>query len=311
MSDKKKILVTGATGAQGGSVARHLLAAGKFSVRGLTRHPDSEKALSLRKAGAEVVQGDLENLESLRAALKDCYGVFGVTNFWEHFTGEYQEGINLVDAVAAAKVPYFIFSSLPHVKKLTKGELDVPHFDLKGQIEEYARSLGLKAAFIHPAFYYENFLAFFPPKKKEDGSFGIGFPQGETPLSGVAAEDIGGVVRVMFEQPDAFRDKVVGIVGDDLTGAQYAEIMSRGLGVPVTYEHIPREVFASFGFPGAEDLANMFDYNRRYIPNRKVDIEQSRALYPQMQSFSTWMQANKGALAAALGLAQRPMASSK
>src|SRR5689334_15924545 len=102
MVDKRMILVTGATGAQGGGVARQLLKDAKFRVRCLTRDPKSPKAAALGRAGAELVKGDLADTRSLTAALTGCYGCFGVTNFWEHFGGEYQHGINLVDAVKAA-----------------------------------------------------------------------------------------------------------------------------------------------------------------------------------------------------------------
>ena len=139
----RTILVTGATGAQGGSVARHLLERGRFAVRALTRNPGSEAANALRDAGAEVVQGDLNDPASLRAALAGCYGCFGVTNFWEHFGGEEEQGRNLIDAVAASDIQHFVFSSLPHVSKPTGGELDVPHFDIKARVEDYAREKDL------------------------------------------------------------------------------------------------------------------------------------------------------------------------
>ncbi|MFQ5817624.1 MAG: NmrA/HSCARG family protein [Terriglobia bacterium] len=293
MTEPKTILVTGATGAQGGGVARQLLAGGKFAVRCLSRNPNSEKATALKQAGAEVVKGDFEDVASLRSALTGCYGVFGVTNYWEHFEKEYPQGKNLMDAVAAAKVEHFVFSALPYAKKLTQGALAVPHFDSKGQLEEYGRGRGLAATFVHVAFYFENFLFFFPPQKQADGTFSFGFPQGDTPLAGVAVEDVGGVVAAIFDRRAEFRGKTVGIVGDDLPSQRYAEIMTRVLGKKVVYNYIPREVFASFTFPGAEDLANMFEFNRLHIPNRKADLEQSRTLYPRMQSFESWLTANK------------------
>ncbi|MBN1362805.1 MAG: NmrA/HSCARG family protein [Sedimentisphaerales bacterium] len=300
----RTILVVGATGAQGGSAARHLLSRGKFAVRALTRHPDSDKAAALRKAGAEVVQGDLDDRESLRAALKGCYGAFGVTNFWEHFEQEYGEGKNLLDAVASAGLTHFVFSTLPYCKKISGGTLEVPHFDLKAQLEEYARRLKLNATFIHCAFYFENFLFFLPPKRQDDGTFAFGFPQGDVPLAGVSVEDMGSIVAPIFERPDEYLGKVVGIVGDDLTGAQYAEKMARILGNKVVYNHIPRETFASFGFPGAEDLANMFEFNRLYIPNRQADLHACRALNPKMQTFETWLKSHRGAFDKVFGREQ-------
>ena len=294
MTDQKIVLVTGATGAQGGSVARHLLADGRFAVRCLSRNPGAERALALREAGAEVVQGDLDNIANLRAAMEDCYGVFGVTNYWEHFEKEYQQGKNLVDAVATSNVKHFIFSTLPYVGKITNGKLEVPHFDIKGQLEGHARDLGLPATFVHVAFYFENFLSYFPPLKQDDGSYAFGFPQGDTSLAGVAVEDVGGVVGAVFESPEEFKDKVVGIVGDDLRPNEYAEIMTRVLGKTIVYNYIPREVFAAFDFPGADDLANMFEFYRLYVPTRQADMAESRALYPRIQTFESWLTATKG-----------------
>ncbi len=293
MSNKKTILVTGATGAQGGSVARHLLRSGLFSVRALTRNPDSAKALALRQAGAEVLKGDLDDLRSLQVAVDGCYGVFGVTSYWEHFDHELQHGRNLIITVRTSDVEHFVFSSLPHAKRLTHGALEVPHFDMKGELEEHARQVKPGSTFVHVAFYFENFLTFFPLQDRGHGTFGFAFPQGDTPLAGVAVDDIGGVVAAIFQRPDQFRDKTVGVVGDDLPPKTYAETMSRVLGRKVIYEYIPRSVFASFGFPGADDLANMFEFNRLYIPNRQADLTESRSLYPAMQTFATWMWAHR------------------
>jgi uncharacterized protein YbjT (DUF2867 family) len=293
MSSRPTILVTGATGAQGGSVARHLLASGRYAVRALTRDPESEKAKALAAAGADLARGDLSDPAALRAALAGCDGAFGVTNFWEHFGKELEQGRNLIEAVAAAGVQRFVFSSLPSIEKISGGELKSPHFDIKARLEDHARGLGVPAAFVQLAFYYENFLYFFPPKRQADGSFRFGFPQGDTPLAGLSVADLGGVVLPIFDRFAEFRGQAFYVAGDDLPAARYAELMSRALGVNVVYEHVPREVFAGFGFPGAEDLADMFDFYRRYVPSRAQDVAASRALYPRLQSFETWVAANR------------------
>ena len=293
MSEKETILVTGATGAEGGGVVRHLLKAGKFNVRCLTRNPESEKARALQTEGAEIVRGDLDKPESLASAMKDCYGVFGITNFWDHFEKESFHGKNLIDAVKESGIRHFVFSTLPYAHKLSEWKLEVPPFDLKARMEDYARSLKLPATYAHVAFYYENFLNFFSPKLQEDGSFMFGFPQGETSLAAVAVDDIGAVIAMIFHRPGEFLDKTVGIVGDDLPCSQYAEIMSRVLGKKIIYRYIPREVFAKLGFLGAEDLANIFEYNRLFIPNRQADLEQSLSLYPDLKRFESWVEANK------------------
>lgn len=299
MAQQGTILVTGATGAQGGSVARHLLAAGKFSVRGMTRKPKSEAALALKNAGAEVVHGDMDDIESIKSAVEGCYGVFGVTSFWEHFEKEYAQGKNLVDAVAGANVRHFVFSTLPSVRKIAK-ELEVPHFETKAALEDHTRSAGIPSTFIHVAFYFENFLGFFPPRRGPDGTYTFGFPQGNTPLAGVAVEDVGGIVARIFERREEFIGKTVGIVGDELPAAKYAEAMTRELGKPVVYNHIPREVFAKFGFPGAEDLADMFEFYRKHVPSRRDDLAQCRSLHPGIQTFDRWLSKHKESFLAVL-----------
>ena len=291
----KRILVIGATGAQGGSVARHLLARGEFAVRALTRNPDSEGAQALRALGAEVVQGTLDDRASLRSALKDCYGAFGVTSYWEHFDKELDHGRNLINAVAGSTVEHFVFSSLQSMAGESKGELKVPHCDQKHELEQYTKSLGIPSTFVYVAFYYDNFFSFFPPRKGLDGAYHFGFPQGDTPLAGVAAEDIGGPVAAIFADPAGFVGTRVGIAGDDLAGSEYAGAMSRVSGKTVRYNFIPREVFASFPFPGADDLAAMFEFNRRFIPSRSADVEQSRTLYPAMQTFEQWASSRRDA----------------
>jgi len=294
---KKTILVIGATGAQGGSVARHLLARGNFAVRAFTRNPDSPAAQALRERGAEIAAGDLTDRSSLRAALRGCYGTFGVTNYWEHFEREPEHGRNLINAVAGSEVEHFVFSSLPSAKMRSNGELHVPHFDQKHQLENYARMLGIASTFVHVAFYFDNFLTFFPPRNHGDGKYRFGFPQGDVPLAAVAVEDMGGVVTEIFDRPAEFIGRTVGIVGDDRPAASYAAALSDAVGHPVHYDPIPREVFAAFPFPGAADLADMFEFNRRYIPSRLEDLEESRALYPGMQTFEQWAAANRDALA--------------
>lgn len=287
----KTILITGATGAQGGSVARHLLQdKDEFRVKCLTRNPQSDAARKLADLGAEIVQGDLSNKASLVHALEGCQLVFGVTNFWEHFEHEVQHGKNLIDAIASSDIEHLVLSTLPSADLLSGGSLSVPHFETKAALEEYCKSkAGVPYTFVHPAFYFENFLSFFPPQPNGDGTFGFGFPQGETPLAGIAIEDLGGIVKAVFKQPNIYIGRTVGAVAEDMPCGGYARHMSEVLGVNITYTDIPREIFASFGFPGAEDLANMFTLNKLYITNRQKDRVESHQLYPQLKSFAQWL----------------------
>lgn len=292
MKQKLTILVTGATGAQGGSVARALLEGGKFAVRALTRNASSTQAQELARAGAEVVEGTMDDIESLKRAMKGCYGVFGVTNFWEHFEKEYRHGKNLIDAVDQTDIKHFVFSSLANYHKISKGTLSVPHYDIKAALEDYTKQLQIPATFVRMAFYYENFINFFPLQKDEDGGYYFAFPQ-DNNLAAVSVEDLGGVVASIFDHPYEYKGRVVGVVGENRPSAQYAATMSKVLGKKVSYKYIPRDVFAGFGFPGAEDLANMFEVQRSYVPDQQLDLIESYGLNPKMQTFENWLIKNK------------------
>jgi Predicted nucleoside-diphosphate-sugar epimerases len=300
MTTFQRILVVGATGAQGGSVARHLLRAGSVSVRCLTRRPHSTAATELASLGGELVEGDLSDPTSLRAALRGCDGAFGVTDYWEHFEREFDHGRNLVEALLACGIQHAVISTLPHARQLTGGRLSVPHLDTKGRIEEYARGAQLPATYVHVAFYYENFLAHFPPRRQLDGTYVFGFPQGSTSLAAVAAEDIGGVVAAIFAESFWYRDKVVGIVGDDMRCDSYAEVMHRVLHRPFAYRYVAHDAFAALGFPGARDLADEFEFNRQYVPNRRVDLAKSRELYPEIRTFERWLRSHTPAFERAM-----------
>ena len=296
MTTLMRVLVVGATGAQGGSVARHLLRLGKHKVRCLTRHPESNSAMAVARLGGEVVGGDLADPSSLRNALRDCDAVFGVTNYWEHYDGEFPLGRNLVDAITASEVQHTILSTLPHTKLLSGGRLEVPHFDTKARIEEYARGRNLPATYVHVAFYYENFINHFPPRRQNDGSYVFSFPQGNTPLAAVAAEDIGGVVAAILAESFWYRDKLVGVVGDDQRCDDYADTMRRVLGRIIEYHYVPPGTYAALNVPGAADLACMFEFNRVYVPNRRTDLARSRELFPEIRTFERWLRTNTTAM---------------
>lgn len=293
MDQKKIILVTGGTGAQGSSVAKALLAENKFAVRILTRNASSEKAIELKTAGASIAEGDMNDIESLEKAMEDCYGVFGVTNFWEHFENEYQLGKNLVDAVKAGNIKHFVFHTLPDMHKLSRGKYAVPHHDMKAALEQYTRRLYIPATFLRIAFYYENFFNFFPFQKTGSNDYSFGFPQGDAKLAMISAEDIGGMVATIFNHPDAYIKRVVGAVGADDTCSEYAAIMSRVLGANIQYNYIPRDEYAAFDFPGAEELANMFEVQRLHISSRLIDLVETYGLNPATQPFEQWVIKNK------------------
>lgn len=290
---KPIILVTGATGAEGGSVARALIKQSKFHVQILTRNPHSQKALVLQRAGAEIVAGDMNNIESLKLAIKDCYGVFGVINSNGNYNKEYELAKNLIDAVYQTGIHHFVLQTFPDYNRLSNGKYPVPEFDTKARLEEYTMYLKIPTTFIHPAFYYENFLTFFPLQKDNNDGYYFGFPQGNTKLAMASVEDLGKVVASIFDQPEKYIDKVAGLVGADNTCHEYAAILSKVLNKNVYYNHIPRNIYAAYNFPRAEEMANMFEVQRLHITSRQQDLEESYELNPSMQSFEKWVEKHK------------------
>ncbi|MET0340126.1 MAG: NmrA/HSCARG family protein [Polyangiales bacterium] len=293
-------LCVGATGLQGGSVARALLARG-LRVRALTRKPHGEAAASLRAQGAEIVEGDLSDLATLTRAMHGCTRAFGVTNYWEHFGSEVAQGKNLVDAAARANVQHLVLSSLASAEALSGGALAVPHMDSKAAIERYARLSPVPTTFVHVAFYFENFLSWFVPRPEADGALHVRLPQGETKLAGIAVADVGEVVASLFAR--APRGETIGVVGDELSLTDYASGLSTALGRDVRYTHVDPAAFAALPFPGAADLAAMFDLNRRFLHTRAADMHATRALHPRALAFADWASRNADALRAAVATA--------
>jgi uncharacterized protein YbjT (DUF2867 family) len=300
MSAQPRILVIGGTGAQGGSVARHLLAEGRYRVRCLTRRLDSEDARALADAGAEIIQGDMADRESLDAALAGCEAAFGVTNYFEHFAAEYELGAQFLDAVVDSAVEHLVLSTLPSARELSGGKLDVPVFEQKARLEALARGQEILATFVHVAFYYENFLYNSPPRLQPDGSYAFGFPMGDQPFSAVSVNDVGGVVAAVLRDPRAFQGRTVKITGDQRTAGEYAAVMASVTGRRVRYQHVPREVFAGLPVPGAPVLADMFELLRCHLPADPRDLAESRRMYPAISDFRTWAEAHREALLAAM-----------
>ncbi len=292
MQQKRTILVTGATGAQGGSVARKLLADGKFDVRIFTRNSESPNAIALRKAGAHVATGDFTNVDSLRRAMENVYGVFAVTDFEEHSEKEIFHGKNLADAAKYADVEHFIYSSSPNYHKLSKGEHSVPQCDIKARLQEYTKSIKVPASFIHVSFYYENFIDLFPLQRDRHGNLHFGFPQGDTKLAMTSVTDVGGIVAKMFDHPVEYLARTVGVVAEDRPCEEYALLMSKALDQNVYYHHIPRDIFIGFDYSQADRWADVFEVQRRFIPDRHIDMIESYGLYPAMQTFETWLRTN-------------------
>ncbi|MBL7698605.1 MAG: NmrA/HSCARG family protein [Chitinophagaceae bacterium] len=292
MHNRNLVLVTGATGAQGGSVARKLLADGRFGVRIFTRNGNSPKAVALQEAGAEVATGDFNDVKSLRKAMEGVYGVFGVTDFDEHYEREIFQGKNLIDAVKQSGVEHFVYSSSPNYHKLSNGEHAVPQCDIKARLQEYAKSHRVPASFVHVAFYYENFINLFPLQRDRHGNLHFGFPQGKTKLAMTGVKGVGGVVAKIFEYPVQYIGRTVGVVGEDRPCEEYAQVMSKVLEQNVYYHHIPRDIFIGFDSQ-AEKWADVFEVQRLHISNRHIDLIESYGLNPEMQSFESWLRENR------------------
>jgi uncharacterized protein YbjT (DUF2867 family) len=310
MADKKVIAVVGATGAQGGGLVRAILADkdGEFAPRAVTRHTDSDKAKALAKAGAEVVQADLDDERSLTRAFTGAHGAFCVTNFWEHFSPdkEYTQAGNMARAAKAAGVKHVIWSTLEDTRTRVplsddrmptlQGKYKVPHFDAKGEADQLFREAGVPTTFLLTSFYWDNFIHFGAgPKRGADGKLALTLPMDDKPLPGIAAEDIGKTALAIFKRGRELIGKTIAIAGESLSGKQLAEKMTRALDKEVTYNAVPPEVYRSFGFPGADDMGNMFqfkrDFNDYYVGVR--DIDSARKLNPELQTFDKWLERHK------------------
>ncbi|MFT3679864.1 MAG: NmrA/HSCARG family protein [Ferruginibacter sp.] len=293
MDQKKIILVTGATSRQGNSVAKALLADNHFTVRILTANTNFPKAIALKNAGAEVVEGSLDDIESLQLAMKDCYGVFGITAFHENAEKEFTQGKNLVDAVKENNIKHFVFSSLDSYSKLSGGTLPVEYAESKAALAEYIKGLHLPATFVQNSFAYENFFTFSKLQADEYGGFYFGFPQGDARMAAVSTTDYGAVVTTVFNHPADYTGRTVKAVGDDRSCAEYAYIMSRVLGKRIYFRHISKEVYASNNFTGAAALANMFEAQRLYVSDHMIDLIETYGLNPSTQNFENWVKTNR------------------
>ncbi len=310
MAEKKIIAVVGATGAQGGGLARAILADrnGGFSVRAITRKPESEKAQALKNAGAEVVAADADDPASIRRAFTGAYGAFCLTNFWEHFSPEREltQARNQAQAAKDAGLQHVIWSTLEDTRKWVPleddrmptlmGKYKVPHFDAKGEADGIFRELAVPTTFLLTSFYWDNLIYFGAgPQRGPDGVLAVTFPLDDKPLSSIAVEDIGKCAYGIFKRGREFIGRTVGIAGEHLTGAQMARQLTQALGQEVRYNNVPPEVYRSFGFPGADDLGNMFqfkrDFNDYFVGARNLEF--SRSLNPELQTFEEWLAVHK------------------
>ena len=306
MPDKKVIAVFGATGAQGGGLAHAILndPDSELSVRAITRDANSEKAKQLTQKGAEIVTADIDNAEDLEKALNGAYGAYFVTFFWSHMSPEKElaEAKAMAQAAKKAGLKHVIWSTLEdtrHYIPLTDDRMPtlmekykVPHFDAKGESDKYFTEAGVPTTFLLTSFYYDNFIYFgMGPKKGQDGKLAITLPLGDKKLAVIAAEDIGKCAYGIFKKGEELIGQTVGIAGDHLSGEDMATALTASLGQEIGYNKIPFEVYRSFGFPGADDLANMFQFNHDFADdfNGIRNLESSKALNPEIKTFDVWL----------------------
>ena len=305
-SKKPVIVVMGATGAQGSGLVRAILQdpTRRFTARAITRKPDSEKARALAAQGAEVVGADAGDVASLERAFAGAAGAFCVTNFWEHFSAETEvvQARNMARAAARADVRHVVWSTLEDTRKLVPlsdprmptlmGRYKVPHFDGKGEADAVFAEEKAPTTLLRTSFYWDNLIHFgMGPKKDASGQLVLALPMGDKKLSGIAAEDIGPCAFGVFVRGPETIGRTLGIAGEHLTGAQMAAELSTALGQPVRYQSMSFEAYRKLGFPGADDLGNMFQYYHDFESEfcAARPLEQARALYPELQTFRQWL----------------------
>ena len=300
------LTIFGATGAQGGGLARAILARNKpdHRVRAVTRKPDSDAARELEKLGAEVVAADLDDLASVQRAMQGAHGVYGVTNFWEHFSPdrELKQAETLAEAARREKVAHVVWSTLEDTRRflpadgrrmpVLMGHYNVPHFDAKGEANRFFTERDVPTTFMYTSFYWDNLIGFgMGPQRGPDGKLVFVLPMGDKPLPGIAVADIGACAAGIFRQGASTIGRSIGIAGEHIDGAAMAAALGRAVGEPVTHVPMPPQDYAKLGFPGAEDLANMFqfkaEFNEAFCAARPV--AESRALHPGLLNFEGWL----------------------
>ena len=275
--DQHTILVSGATGRQGGAVARHLLEQG-FHVRALTRNPDQEAAKDLADRGADIVEGNFDDRDSLDQALDGVYGAFSVQNMiTAGLDGEVRQGKAFADAAADAGVEHFVYSSVGGAERDT----GIPHFETKWEIEKHLRSLELPATILRPVFFMNNWLRF------KDAILGGQLPQPlspDTKLQQIAVDDIGAFANLAFSDPDEWIGEAIEIAGDELTMNETARTFGRALNREVTYKQLPWDAFED---QAGEEMTIMYQWFED--EGYEADIKALREVHPDLKNLRSFI----------------------
>jgi uncharacterized protein YbjT (DUF2867 family) len=310
VADQKILAVVGATGAQGGGLVRAILSdsEGGYVPRALTRDVNSDKAKALAGLGAEVVAADVDDKASLMRAFRGAHGVYCVTFYWAHFSPERElaEATAMAQAAQEAGVRHVIWSTLEDTRQWVPlsddrlptlmGKYKVPHFDAKGEANSAFLRVGVPTTFLLTSFYWDNLVHFgMGPKKGPDGKLVLTLPMGDKKLPGIAAEDIGRCAYGIFKRGNRYVGQTVGVAGGHLTGREMAAALTQALGREVRYEAMSPEVFRGLGFPGAEDLGNMFQFKCDFEPMfcGARNLRVSRTLNPSLLTFRRWLALNQ------------------
>lgn len=293
MGDKKIVVVFGATGRQGGSVAKALTSLPDFQVRAVTQKPNSKGACYLKDIGVEIVTGDLNDLSSLKPVLKGVYGCFLVTDFWEHCSKgtELKHGENVINLAKIYGLKHLVFSGLEST--WDECGLKCDHFEGKSRIEKYLLQVKVPHTVIRLSEFMENFLDCYPPQRQPDGRCALQVPVGESQVPLIPATEIGRCVSNIFTSGDQYINKTIGLASDCLTIKECAEMLSSEL-KPVTFfdSQITRQEYTiKNDFGNVEDLVNMFEFIEKGQMVR--DITLTRTLDPNISDFKTWVKRHK------------------
>jgi uncharacterized protein YbjT (DUF2867 family) len=279
MSTKRSVLVTGATGKQGGAVARALLSGG-HRVKALTRKPDGDAARRLRSAGADLVTGDLGDRASVVKAARGVDTVFLMGDSIEAGAEEEsRQGIIAAEAVKEAGVGHLVYSSVADANKKT----GIPHFDSKYLVEKHIAGLGIPYTISAPASFMENIVAPWSIGPLRQGTYAFPMPPKRV-IQLVAVADIGAFVAALIERRDQVFGKRFDLAGDELSGEQQAKILSDAIGRPINYQEIPIAVARQ----QSEDVAIMFEWFDRV--GADADIAALRRDFSEVRwhSFAVW-----------------------
>ena len=283
MTNSNIIFVTGGTGNQGGAVARNLISSG-FTVKALTRNPDSAKALDLKKLNIQLVKGDLNNADTYREYLKDIYGIFSVQTFENGVDKEISQGITLATLAKEFGVKHFLYSSALG----TDLDSGISHIDSKLKIENHIKHSGVPFTIIRPSSLYENFL--IPQVKKGILKGKLIQPvNGDTILQYVAAEDIGKAAARIFENNERYMGKILPLATEQLSTLEVAQIFSEVLNKKIEYKKLPALIIKMFIGKSVYKMFKWMDEKNRFS---KENVDSTRKEFPNLLSLKTWIERN-------------------